>query len=214
VEAGLVDPACSGHYPHVLDGSPDALIRRLLIPQLLRVKRICFMNTIKRTQLIKNCSSIALFLLLSMSTDICATTHIVQFGGTVGFAYSPKTFSASVGDTVKWQGDFTMHPISSTSVPATAATWHNASGAVFTYVIAVPGTYQYHCDVHASFGMTGSFSANPAGVENGHSYSRTEHNRYPVTSVTKSTGKASRIFILQSDPNTSALIDLSGQIRH
>lgn len=93
-----------------------------------------------------------------------ATTHVVNFGGSLGFVFSPSNFTARVGDTVKWQGDFTMHPLSSTTIPAGAQTWHNAAGSSFSYRIAIPGTYNYQCDVHVSLGMVGSFNANPSAV--------------------------------------------------
>jgi plastocyanin len=103
--------------------------------------------------------------LLLAATSGWANTHVVQFGGGLGYTYSPGDFSAFVGDTVQWNGDFTMHPISSTTVPANAPSWHNAVGTSFTYVILVPGTYNYQCDFHTSLGMTGSFEATGSGVK-------------------------------------------------
>jgi plastocyanin len=88
-----------------------------------------------------------------------AVTHIVQFGGSFGFAYSPNSLSVKVGDTIKWEGSFTTHPLSSTTIPSQAASWQNASGTTFIYVVKAPGTYNYQCDVHFSSGMTGSFTA-------------------------------------------------------
>jgi plastocyanin len=93
-----------------------------------------------------------------------ATTHVVQFGGSFGFAYSPSSLAAHVGDTVKWEGDFSMHPLSSTSVPATAQTWHAGSGSSFIYAIKVAGSYDYHCDFHFASGMAGSFTASESAV--------------------------------------------------
>jgi plastocyanin len=105
----------------------------------------------------------ALLAALSTASATFGVMHTVQFGGSVGFAYSPKTFTANVGDTVKWTGDFSMHPLSSTTIPANAVTWHNGSGtAPFEYAIKVAGTYDYKCDVHS--GMTGSFTVNPVGI--------------------------------------------------
>ena len=101
---------------------------------------------------------------LIYSTSALATTHVVQFGGSLGFVYSPSSFSASVGDTVKWEGDFSMHPLSSTSVPSGAATFHMGSGTSFSYVIHDAGTYDYRCDVHVSIGMVGSFTAAASAV--------------------------------------------------
>jgi plastocyanin len=96
--------------------------------------------------------------------SLWATTHVVQFGGSHGFTYSPSTFSAQVGDTVQWEGDFSLHPLSSTSVPATALTWHAASGTSFIYAIKVAGAYNYRCDVHFTSGMIGSFTATESSV--------------------------------------------------
>jgi plastocyanin len=96
---------------------------------------------------------------------VLATTHVVQFGGSLGFVYSPSSFNATVGDTVKWEGDFSMHPLSSTSVPSGAQTWHMGSGSTFSYSIAVAGSYHYQCDVHASIGMIGSFTATGSAVK-------------------------------------------------
>jgi plastocyanin len=102
--------------------------------------------------------------LLLFVTSSWATTHIVQFGGNLGFVYSPSTFSAKIGDTVEWQGAFATHPLSSTTIPAKAASWHAASGTSFSYIITQPGTYNYHCDIHFSIGMVGSFQVASVGV--------------------------------------------------
>ncbi len=96
-----------------------------------------------------------------------ATTHVVQFGGSLGYIYSPDSMNVSVGDTIQWEGDFSMHPLSSTSVPAGAASFHQGSGSVFSYPVAVAGTYLYHCDFHFSIGMKGTFIASAStAVEN------------------------------------------------
>lgn len=90
-----------------------------------------------------------------------ATTHVINFGGGLGNKYSPATLAAAIGDTITWVGSFTVHPLSSTTIPSGAATWHDASGSSFSYVIAVAGTYNYKCDLHS--GMTGSFTAGSTG---------------------------------------------------
>jgi len=88
-----------------------------------------------------------------------ATTHIIQFSGSFGQSYSPNSLNVSIGDTIKWEGDFSSHPLSSTSVPPGAQSFSHSSGTSFIYVIAAAGTYLYHCDFHFSSGMTGSFEA-------------------------------------------------------
>jgi len=105
--------------------------------------------------------------LLVVVTTANAAIHVVQFGGSFGFTYSPNSLNVSVGDTIKWEGDFSMHPLSSTSVPAGASSFHQASGSVFTYPVTSSGSYLYQCDFHFSIGMTGSFTASAAtGIEN------------------------------------------------
>jgi plastocyanin len=94
-----------------------------------------------------------------------ATTHVILFGGSFGFEYSPKQLNVSVGDTIRWEGSFTNHPLSSTSVPQGAQTFHSATGSTFSYNVQVGGTYNYECDLHAASGMTGSFVASVTGVE-------------------------------------------------
>lgn len=104
---------------------------------------------------------------LATASIVSATTHVIQFGGAFGLNYSPKSLNVATGDTVKWEGDFTMHPLSSTSVPAGAASFHKASGSVFSYAVLIAGTYLYQCDAHHASGMTGSFVASGTGVEEG-----------------------------------------------
>ncbi|MDR3627646.1 MAG: T9SS type A sorting domain-containing protein [Ignavibacteriaceae bacterium] len=115
---------------------------------------------IKYTIALENTSFVILLALFILATTaIHATTYIVQFGGTFGLAYSPNSLNVFVGDTIKWQGDFSMHPLSSTSVPTGAVTFHQGSGSVFSYIVTTPGMYNYQCDFHFSAGMTGSFNA-------------------------------------------------------
>ena len=102
----------------------------------------------------------------SVTPPASATVHVVQFGGTVGLSYSPGSFQAEVGDTVRWEGNFSFHPLSSTAIPAGAAAWHNGAGTSFEYVITVAGDYSYQCDAHQPT-MAGSFSAGVTGVEEG-----------------------------------------------
>jgi plastocyanin len=112
----------------------------------------------------------AVFSFLGAATSPAATKHIIQFGGSLGFAYSPSSLSVTVGDTIVWSGDFTAHPLSSTTIPAGALSWHNGTGTVFDYVVTVPGTYNYQCDSHSELGMVGSFDAAVTSVDNGQNF--------------------------------------------
>lgn len=121
-----------------------------------------FITTFRRTV-----SIVCAIVVLATATTAYATTHVIQFGGSLGETYSPKTLDVSVGDTIKWEGSFSFHPLSSTSVPNGALSFHQASGSVFIYPVTIAGSYLYQCDFHAALGMTGSFTASATtGVEN------------------------------------------------
>ncbi len=80
--------------------------------------------------------------ILLLPVQMFATTHIVNFGGSLGDHFSPDSFSAHVGDTVTWTGDFTMYSTTSESIPAGAASWSygTESNTCFSYIIKVAGT--------------------------------------------------------------------------
>lgn len=109
----------------------------------------------------------SLICILFVSTIASATTHTIRFGGGFGSVYEPKKLNVAVGDTIIWRGDFLMHPLSSTSVPSGAESFHHSDGigiTAFKYVVEVAGDYAYKCDVHGSSGMTGTFTATQAAV--------------------------------------------------
>jgi plastocyanin len=119
----------------------------------------------------KNAVSVFFAVMLLISNSANATTHVVKFGGTFGFSYSPNSLTVAVGDTIEWEGDFSMHPLSSTSVPDGALTFHQASGSVFDYHVLAAGSYQYKCDFHTGLGMTGSFTVTAGtGIVNSQPY--------------------------------------------
>ncbi|MDP4199323.1 MAG: T9SS type A sorting domain-containing protein [Bacteroidota bacterium] len=111
----------------------------------------------------------SLLTLLATAGTAHAKTWTINFGVGGSLTYEPSTLSVNVGDVIVWSGDFTNHPLSSTSVPAGASSFQMTSGGVttFSYTVTTPGSYAYHCNIHFSFGMVGSFTASAgAGVEN------------------------------------------------
>ena len=112
----------------------------------------------------RNISIVLADVLLAVWNPMLAATHIIHFGGTFGFTYSPNILNDSVGDTVRWEDDFGVHQLSSTSVPAAAQNFNQTSGSVFLYHVLVAGTYLYQCDVHFAGGMTGSFTSTTTDV--------------------------------------------------
>ena len=108
---------------------------------------------------------ISIFIVVLLTTVSHAVNHIIEFGGQLGFIYSPSELTVAVGDTVTWEGDFNAHPLSSTSVPPGAASFQNNTGSSFSYWVQVEGIYDYQCDLHYTLGMIGSFSAIVSSVE-------------------------------------------------
>lgn len=96
-----------------------------------------------------------------------AATITISFGGTLGLHYSPTPLSINVGDVIVFSGDFSTHPLQSTSVPNGAASFQMLTGGTttFSYTVTVAGAYSYQCNVHFNLGMTGTFTAGPTGVK-------------------------------------------------
>jgi plastocyanin len=79
-------------------------------------------------------------------------TTTVNFGGTLGFHYNPNVIFIHPGDSLSWEGDFTMHPLVSDE-----SLWTQVStGTQFTFKFNTPGTYHFHCFFHGPIGMTGT----------------------------------------------------------
>jgi plastocyanin len=75
-------------------------------------------------------------------------------GASSSLNFSPGNVTLVVGvnNTVMWTNDDTLHTVTSTSVPAGAASFDDASlnpGSTFIVTLTVPGTYQYHCSIHS-----------------------------------------------------------------
>lgn len=113
--------------------------------------------------------SLFFFSLLSLIiavTTANATTHVIEFGGSHGFTYSPNLLAVSVGDTIEWVGDFTSHQLQSVSIPGGALPFGPiSSGSSFKYAVTVEGQYGYRCNFHFSLGMVGGFTAGTASVK-------------------------------------------------
>lgn len=79
----------------------------------------------------------------------------------LSLSFSPKTFTARIGDTIHFVWVAGTHTTTSTSVPSGASTWNSPSDATHTsffYVIKVAGSYAYQCNFHVAMGMVGSFT--------------------------------------------------------
>jgi plastocyanin len=99
-------------------------------------------------------------MVLLFIVPVQSTTINVDVGN---FYFSPVSFDVAVGDTVVWTLVEGTHTTTSTLVPAGAATWDYTFTGVsdtYTYIVTVPGVYEYICSFHPS-NMIGSF-ATPA----------------------------------------------------
>lgn len=96
-------------------------------------------------------------LLLSVSfSSYSQEKHIVE---TSGLAFVPASITISVGDTVEWINNSGNHNVNGTiaTYPNNPDSFGNSVGSNWTYSFKFtePGTYDYVCDPHISFGMTG-----------------------------------------------------------
>lgn len=71
-------------------------------------------------------------------------------------AFNPVTRTVAVGTQVTWVNkDGTTHTVTSSAVPAGAATFSSGNvggGGQFQVTFATAGTYQYYCTIHGSPG--------------------------------------------------------------
>jgi plastocyanin len=76
------------------------------------------------------------------------------------YSFSPKNVNITVGDQVVWTNTGGFHNVDGQKsvFPNNPESFGNSLGSGWTYSFTfnTPGTYNYHCDPHASFGMTGT----------------------------------------------------------
>jgi plastocyanin len=90
-----------------------------------------------------------------------AADHAVAISG---FAFSPKTITVTVGDTVTWtNSDSTAH--TATADDGSFDTGTVGNGATGSATFATAGTFAYHCKIHAS--MTGTITVEAAASGSG-----------------------------------------------
>jgi plastocyanin len=123
------------------------------------------MNPISGNENFIRIANMVIFLCLLAVLPSSAATHIVEFSGSAGSAYSPNQLSVHVGDTVIWKGLFSAYPMRSTFVPPGAARLDVATGVEHVYKVKVPGTYRFQCDDYTYKGMKGSFTASDKPVK-------------------------------------------------
>lgn len=85
--------------------------------------------------------------------------EVVEIHLTAGNQFDPSSVTISVGTTVRWINDTsTFHTIT----PSDHSEWSrqemNSAGQEFEHTFQSTGTFDYFCEPHESFGMTGSIT--------------------------------------------------------
>jgi plastocyanin len=98
----------------------------------------------------------------------------VETAGTT-FRFEPKDLTIKVGTTVRWVNNSDPRhtstndkewetPQSPAILPPGAAPWRSRflpNGQSATHTFTVPGKYQYFCETHGQYGMTGTITVEP-----------------------------------------------------
>ncbi len=114
---------------------------------------------------------IASALLLASAGSAWAASHTVQVGPGGSIVFSPATLNIAVGDTVTFTSDGT-HTHNATSDAGAVTTFRCANGCdgtggngtpsgtpwTATVTFPTPGSINYHCEIHGSFGMVGTIN--------------------------------------------------------
>ena len=84
-----------------------------------------------------------------------STGSTVEFGGTVGFNYSPKCLKVVAGATVTFNGDFAMHPLEASAARGTLGsnpipTGRLNTGTTASFTFPTAGFWAYRCAFHGA----------------------------------------------------------------
>ncbi|GEM_PF-1181171 len=91
------------------------------------------------------------------------STATINFGGALGFNYSPKCLHVNSGTAVTFSGTFGSHPLVGGSVIGTTPTPEadspfpaTSSGSSVTVTLVRQGLFGYYCGFHGAGGMYGA----------------------------------------------------------
>ena len=87
----------------------------------------------------------------------------IRFGEEIGYSYEPNCVRVSAGTRLTFVGHFVAHPLAVGELAAVVTDPDRASplrdtesGEVATFVMDLPGSYPYLCNLHAWDGMMGA----------------------------------------------------------
>jgi predicted lipoprotein with Yx(FWY)xxD motif/plastocyanin len=94
------------------------------------------------------------------------TSHAVSVTSNV---FTPDEITINVGDTVIWTNSQGSHNVNGTQAnfPSNPESFGNTVGMgwVFSHVFTIAGNYDYRCDPHFSFGMTGKVEVKEVSID-------------------------------------------------
>ena len=158
----------------------------------------------------------ALFLLVGFLVNPAAAQTTVDVTASSG-TFTPTDVTIDVGDTVRWTNTSGTHNVNGTTVtfPANPESFGNAldTGWVFTYVFSTAGNYDYQCDLHEAFGMTGTvtvLSTSDIGDDLAAS-SNVVSNIYPIPSSEFVVIELTQELLLANTNLTVVVYDLMGK---
>src|SRR6185369_6459374 len=97
-------------------------------------------------------------IILAFSSIQAATFNVTVLNN----HFSPPTLTIHRGDSVTWTNNAGTHNVDEDN--AYFFSGAPASGWTYSFEFDTIGTFNYHCDVHGSMGMTGSITVLEAGV--------------------------------------------------
>ena len=118
-------------------------------------------STSKNQSLIVQWAGVFIFSLI-ISPLFSQTSHHVEVKSNV---FVPADITINTGDAIIWTNTGGFHNVNGTfaSYPDNPDHFGNETGAAgwtYQYVFLFEGEYQYHCDPHLNFGMTGTITVN------------------------------------------------------
>lgn len=87
--------------------------------------------------------------------------RVITFGGALGMAYAPRCLTVAPGQSVRFVGSLTTHPLRAGRVGvagsgAGSPITDTSAGDEVSFTFPAAGEFPFHCGVHGAMGMTGA----------------------------------------------------------
>jgi len=106
---------------------------------------------------------VLMFVVVTLTLNLAGQT--IYNVSVANYSFSPSQLTINVGDKVIWKNIGGTHNVNGTKATfaSNPESFGNSLGTGWTYeyTFGTAGTYNYQCDPHAAFGMTGKVIVNP-----------------------------------------------------